>query len=124
MAVHVHFALGRVNWWLQILLFKQMPNGFEQSSYLNGAWRREHLQIDDVGRILAFHPALISQTENQRDLITKTKAMFSAIKRVVRENLGCSRCPVAEHGVVGAGAERLEFSQWHGQLPQIKTRKT
>src|SRR5215470_15861511 len=101
-----------------------MPDGCEQGLYLNEAGRRKFLQGENVGRILAFISALISQTENQRDLIIKTMAMFSAIKRVVRENNGCLRCPVAEHGVVGPGAERLEFSQWHGQLPQIKTRKT
>ena len=51
-------------------------------------------------------------------------AMFSAIKRVVRENMAYSRCPMAEHGVVGASVNRLEFNQCHGQLPQFKTVKT
>src|SRR5580765_5772573 len=79
-----------------------MPVGSEQGLYLNEAGRRKFLQGENVGRILAFDPTLISQTENQRDLITKTMAMFSAIKRMVRENSGCSRCPAVEHGVVGA----------------------
>jgi len=101
-----------------------MPTASEQALYLNEAGRRKFLQGTNVGRILAFHSALISQTENQRDLITKTMAMFSAIKRVVRENMAYSRCPMAEHGVVGASANRLDFNQCHGQLPQFKTVKT
>jgi hypothetical protein len=105
-------------------LFKQMPDGCEQGLYLNEAGRRKFLQGARVGRILAFISSLISQTENRRDLITKRLAMFSAIKRLVRKNNGCSRWAAAEHGVVGAGAERLDFNQWHGQLPQFKTRKT
>jgi hypothetical protein len=53
-------------------LLKQMPDGCEQGLYLNEAERRKFLQGTNVGRILAFISALISQTENQRDLITKT----------------------------------------------------
>jgi hypothetical protein len=72
-AVQEHFAQRRVCQLavLQFLLFQQMPNAGEQSLYLNEAERRSSLQVVNVGRILAFHALLISQTENQRDLIKK-----------------------------------------------------
>jgi hypothetical protein len=110
--------------WCQIRFSSKCRRVSEQALYLNEAGRRSFLQQSKLGRILAIYPPLTSQTRINETLITKIMAMFSAIKRVVRENNGYSRCPAVERGVVGASANRLDISQCHGQLPQIKTLKT
>lgn len=45
--------------------------------------------------------------------------MFSAIERLVRENIAGSRCQMAGHGVDGAAVGRLEFKQFDGQSAQV-----
>jgi len=96
----------------------------QQGLYLNEAGRRKFLQGVNVGRILAFNPTLISQTENQRDLITKTMAMFSAIKRVVRENIAGFERPSGWTWCCKCSANRLETSQCGGQFAPIQNTKT
>jgi hypothetical protein len=48
-------------------------------------------------------------------------AMFSAIRRLVRENIACSRCPGAEQGVDGAAPVVSISTSLMDRLPKFKT---
>jgi hypothetical protein len=57
------------------------------------------------------------------DLITKMMAMFSAIKRVVRENIAGSSGRVAGHGVSGAAQTVSNLASAVDSLPKFKTQR-
>jgi hypothetical protein len=50
-------------------------------------------------------------------------AMFSALKRVVRENIACSRDRVAAHGVAGAAQTVSDLASEMDSLPNFKTQR-
>jgi hypothetical protein len=83
----------------------------------------EYLTGDRCWQDFSFSPGVDLPNRESTDLLQKVIAMFSAIKRVVRENIGCSSGQAAGHGVFGAAQTVSNVASAVDSLPKFKTRR-